>query len=191
MTLLLGTFNDVVLPLLVLAAGIGLSVLIFIVMRKKLKAEDVGVRKTDSNDVSVTAINKYCTEEEMKFLDSLHMALPKEFIAFPKVGVDNLVEPGKNRLAYNSIMAKYVDVVVFYRKNMQPVLVVDLVKENVAVSQLRGMDEDVVAVLKSIKMPVVKVKVEKAYNLEALRHQLIHQIPDKILAEINMKQMTK
>ena len=160
-------------------------------MRKKLKAEDVGVRKTDSNDVSVTAINKYCSEEEMKFLDSLHMALPKEFIAFPKVGVDNLVEPGKNRLAYNSIMAKYVDVVVFYRKNMQPVLVVDLVKENVAVSQLRGMDEDVVAVLKSIKMPVVKIKVEKAYNLESLRHQLIHQIPDKILAEINMKQMTK
>ncbi len=185
MNLLLSVFVDTILPIMVLVLGLAVAVSIYILFNKKIKKGGANVKKYDPNDISVTAVESYCSQDEMKFLDYLHMALPKQFIAFPKVGVDNLVEPGKNRLAYNSILSKYVDVVVFYRRTMKPVLVVDLYKESVANDQLRTMDEDVVNVLKAINVKVVKIKCEKAYNIETLRHQLIHSIPDKILAEIN------
>lgn len=191
MNLLLSTFSDTVLPLLVLFVALVFAVGIYIILNKKMKKGANKSKKYSTSEVSVTAINSYCSEDEMKFLDYLHMALPKEFIAFPKVGVDHLVEPGKNRLAYNAILSKYVDVVVFYRKTMQPILVVDLFKESSANDQLRAMDEDVVNVLNAIKLKVIKIKCEKSYNIEVLRHQLIHNIPDKLLVEINLNNGTK
>ena len=186
MSVLLTTFADIALPILVLIAGLGVGVLIIVVGRKKFRTNaDKNFRSIDAKDVSVTPAGKYCEEDIMKFLDNLHMALPEAFIAFPKVGVDQLVVPGKNRIAYNAIMSKYVDVAVFYRKTMQPVLVIDLVNPNGSTETSATMDKDVVSVLDAIKLPVVQVKLEKAYNLETLRHSLIHSIPDKILAEIN------
>lgn len=187
MNLLLSTFSEVILPIIVLIAGIGIAILIYMVGKKKFKAsKDESFRSIGNDkDISVTAIGRYVSEEEMKFLDYLHMALPQEFIAFPRVGVDQIVTPGKNRIAYNAIMSKYVDVVVFYRKTMEPVLVVDLVHKNSASETAQAMDGNIVTILKSIKLNIVQVDLEPSYNIEALRHQLIHSIPDKILAEIN------
>ena len=187
MNLLLSTFSEVILPVIVLFVGIGVALLIFWFGKKKFKSnKDDSFRSIGSDkDISVTAVGRYVEEDEMKFLDYLHMALPQEFIAFPKVGVDQIVTPGKNRIAYNAIMSKYVDVVVFYRKTMQPVLIVDLVHKNSASETAQAMDNNIVAILKSIKLNIVQVELEPSYNIEALRHQLIHSIPDKILAEIN------
>ena len=187
MNLILSTFSDYVLPVLVLFIGAAIAFAIFIIGKKKFKSnKEKTFRTVDEKDISVSPVGAYVDESVMKFLDYLHMALPQEFIAFPKVGVDQLVVPGKNRVAYNAIMSKYVDVVVFYRKTMEPVLIVDLIDTNAGVESAKLMDRDVAAVLKAIKLNIVEVRLEKAYNIETLRHQLIHKIPDKILAEINM-----
>ena len=128
-------------------------------------------------------LNKqFVTDEEMKLLEYIHKALPKDFIAFPRVGVDQVVSPTKNLVAYNSIMSKYLDICVFLRKTMEPVLVVDMLWDNEAKQQFHDMDMNVIDVLSTVKLKVVKIKVEQAYDVPSLRKTLLSALPDKMIA---------
>ena len=125
---------------------------------------------------------EFVSSEEMKLLEYIHKALPKDFIAFPRVGVDQIVSPKKNLVAYNSILSKYVDICVFLRKTMEPVLVIDILWDNEAKQQFHNMDINVVDVLNAVKLKVVKVKVEPAYDIPSLKKALLTSLPDKVIA---------
>ena len=118
----------------------------------------------------------------MKLLEYIHKALPKDFIAFPRVGVGQIVNPTKNLVAYNSILDKYVDICVFVRKTMEPVLVVDILWDNEAKQQFRDMDLSVVDVLGAVKLKVVKIKIEPAYDIPSLKKTLLSALPDRTIA---------
>ena len=90
--------------------------------------------------------------------------------------------PTKNLVAYNSIMSKYVDICVFLRKTMEPVLIIDIMWDNEAKQQFRDMDIAVVDVLKTVKLKVVKIKIEPAYDIHALKKTLLMALPDKTIA---------
>ena len=118
----------------------------------------------------------------MKFLEYLHRAMPKELIAFPKVGVDQVVKPKKDRVAFNSIMGKYVDVCVFLRKTMEPVMVIDLISDNPTVQQYEEMDSNVIAVLKAVKLSVLRIKLEDSYDIETLKTNILNLLPAKVVS---------
>ncbi len=139
-------------------------------------------KKKAKGSLEVELKKEFASEEEMKLLEYIHKALPKDFIAFPRVGVDQIVSPTKNLVAYNSIMSKYVDICIFLRKTMEPVLVIDILWDNQAKQQFVDMDMNVVDVLKAVKLKVVKVKVEPAYDIPSLRKTLLNALPDKVVA---------
>lgn len=173
-------------PLVVLAillGGLAIGIVIYVYLRKRFGA----VKNLNENITKVDVkLNKdYCTEAEMKFLENLHRAMPKDFIAFPRVGVDQLVSPNKDKNAYNAIMSKYLDVVVFTRKDMTPVLVIDLVqKSSVQSMQLDELDPNVLKVLKAVKLNVVKIFVEPTYDLDKLKEQVLNNLPDKVVTNL-------
>ena len=123
----------------------------------------------------------------MKFLESLHKALPREFIAFPYVGVDNIVIPKNGKNMYNKILTKYIDVCVFLRRNMQPVLAIDLFNSNPITQALKKMDTDVYDALKCVGIPVIEIKLVENYDLNILRKNIIDSLPDKVFALIKDK----
>ena len=182
--LLLDVWVDTVVPLIILVAGISIAVLVYLTLKKRTSIDAEFKGKKGSSTVEVVLNKTYCSNDEMKFLEYLHRALPKEFIAFPRVGVDNIVQPKKDRVAYNSIMSKYVDVCVFTRKNMEPVLVIDLVMQSTAQQQYKVIDQNVVAVLKAVKLNVVEIDIEPAYDLEKLREKVLNGMPAKTVSMI-------
>ena len=174
--------NDIVLPLVILAGGIAIAVAIYFSLRKKVKHDCRANHFDQKASVEVSLKKSYVTEESMKFLEYLHRAMPKELIAFPKVGVDQIVVPKKDKVAFNAILSKYVDICVFVRKTMEPVMVVDLVASNASVEQYNEMDTNVVAVLKAVKVPVLRVKIEEGYDIEALRANILNVLPAKVVS---------
>lgn len=167
----------------ILVGALAIGIVIYIYLRKKFGM----VKNLNENITKVDVkLNKdYCTEAEMKFLENLHRAMPKDFIAFPRVGVDQLVSPNKDKNAYNAIMSKYLDVVVFTRKDMTPVLVIDLVqKSSVQSMQLDELDSNVLKVLKAVKINVVKIFIEPTYDLDKLKEQVLNNLPDKVITNL-------
>ena len=176
--LLESSISDGVVALIILGVGIGIAIISYILLKK----HNFGSKTSAPGKLEVELKKEYVSGEEMKLVEYIHKALPKEFIAFPKVGVDQVVNPTKNKVAYNSIMSKYLDICVFYRKTMEPVLVIDIMWNNEAKQQFAEMDPNVIAVLKAIKLKVVKVKIEPAYDITALKQTLLSALPDKLVA---------
>lgn len=179
--LLLESEANPVIIIAILLGGFAIAITLYVYLRKKFGA----VKNLNENITKVDVkLNKdYCSESEMRFLEYLHRAMPKQLIAFPRVGVDQLVSPNKDKNAYNAIMSKYVDVVVFTRKDMTPVLVIDLVQQNSAQSmQYAELDTNVQKVLKAVKLNILKINIEQTYDLEKLKDQIVNALPDKVVA---------
>lgn len=175
-------FMDVALPILILAVGFTIAIVVYIALKKRGLPDKNIALKVGKSKPEVELNKCYITAEEMKILEYVHKALPKDFIAFPRVGVNQIVSPTKNLVAYNSILSKYLDICVFYRKTMEPLLVIDLQWDNEIKQQFKVMDNNVVAVLNTVKLKVVPIKVEPAYDIAELRKKLLSALPDKMIA---------
>jgi len=187
MSKLLSIFTDIVLPLIVLVIAIGLCVLLYMYLKKQYDKHDPTYSKNISGTPKVKLKSPYCTEEEMKFLDAIHKALPRECISFPNVGVSKLIEPKGDLNGYNAVLDKYVDICVFLRKDMTPILVIDLYSESPVAQQLKKFDSNVSAVLKEIKIPVVHKQIQPVYNIEDLKIELLSAMNNTTVAYLKNK----
>jgi len=179
--LLSGEKTDLFVALAILVGGLLIAIIMSIILKKHtFGGKDKG--KKGKGKLEVELKREYASNEEMRLLEYIHKALPKDFIAFPRVGVDQIVSPTKNLVAYNSIMSKYVDICVFLRKTMEPMLVIDIMWDNQAKQQFSEMDTNVIDVLNTVKLKVVKIKIEPAYDIPALKKVLLTALPDKVIA---------
>ena len=183
MNCLLSVFVNTILPISIIIILLVISIFIFKWLQKKFN-RPIKTALQRNNTPEVKLKERFCTEREMKFLEALHKALPREFIAFPYVGVDNIVNPKNDKNAYNKIMAKYIDVCIFYRRTMQPVLAIDLFNSNPIKQALKKMDKDVYDALKMINLPIIEIKLVEHYDLNILKKNIYDSLPPKIFALI-------
>ena len=194
MSRMLSVFTEIVLPILILAVGIALSIILYKHLQKKF-SHPVTPSYQKNSTPQVKLKENYCTEQEMVFLNALHKALPRDCISFPNVGVSKLIEPKGNLVDYKSVIDKYVDVCVFLRKGMKPILVIDLFEPSPVAQQLKKFDDNVLAVLKEVKIPVMHKQIQNEYNIEELKIEVLQKmnnstvayLKDKILDEVNKK----
>lgn len=186
--LLMNAFVDIVLPILLLIIIIALAVFINKKLQKKFN-KPLEKKITMSEKPQVKLHQSYCTEQEMKFLEALHKALPRECISFPNVGVSKLIEPKGNMNDYNCIVDKYVDVCVFLRKDMSPILVIDLFEPSPAAQQLKKFDDSTNKVLKALKIPVLHKQIQNKYNLDELLVEVLNSLNSTTVAYLNSKNM--
>ena len=85
------------------------------------------------------------------------------------------------------ILSKYVDVCIFYRRTMQPVLAIDLFNSNPIKQTLKKMDSDVYEALKIANIPIVEIKLVDNYDINILRKNIFDCLPPKIFALIKDK----
>ena len=186
MNLLLSTFTEVILPLIILVIGLISCFFIYRAVKKKFnKPVDAALQRNTTPQVKLK--ESYCTEKEMIFLNALHKALPRECISFPNVGVSKLIEPKGNLVDYKSVMDKYVDICIFLRKGMKPILVIDLFEASPVAQQLKKIDENVLSILKEVKIPVLHKQIEAEYNIEELKIQILKAMNSTTVAYLKDK----
>lgn len=186
MNLLLSTFTEVILPIIIFIIGIVACVFVYKAVQKKFsKPMDITLQRNATPQVKLK--ESYCTEKEMIFLNALHKALPRECISFPNVGVSKLIEPKGNLVDYKLVMDKYVDICVFLRSNMKPILVIDLYEPSPVSQQLKKFDDNVLAVLKEVKIPVLHKQIQSEYNIEDLKIEVLNAMNATIVTYLKDK----
>jgi len=180
---LLGIFVDIILPIIILIIAIVVAIFLYKRLRKKFNIPlDTTIKQNAIPLVSLKS--SYCSEDEMKFLDALHKALPREFIAFPHVGVSRLIEPKGNLNDFKTVQDKFVDICVFLRKEMKPILVIDLFLPSPTAQQLKKFDDNVNNVLKVAKIPVIHKQIQKSYNLNDLLVEVLNKLDSTLVTQL-------
>ena len=179
-------FINYILPILIIALAIVIAIILYKSMKKKYdKPLDTSIKQNSTPQVKLR--ERFCTAEEMVFLEALHNALPRDFISFPNVGVSKLIEPKSNMIDYKSIQDKYVDICVFLRKDMKPILVIDLFQPSPAAQQLKKFDDFTNNVLKAVKIPVMHKQIQKSYNSEDLLIEVLNNLNSTTVAYLKDK----
>jgi len=186
MNYLLNAFIDVILPIAIVIILIVISILLFKFLQKKYnKPIKTALQRNSTPQVSLR--KRYCSEREMKFLEALHKALPRDCISFPNVGITKLIEPKNNKIDYNYATDKYVDVCVFLRKNMTPILAIDLFEPSPAAQQLKKFDNNLKEILSAVKIPILHKQIEESYSIEDLRIELLQAMNGTTVAYLKGK----
>ncbi len=179
-------FVNTILPIIIVLLAVVGAIIIAYIMQKRLGSHSDKILAKNGK-VQVKLKKNYCTEFEMKFLEALHKALPRDCISFPNVGVSRLVEPKDNLIDYKSVLNKFVDVCVFLRKDMQPILVIDLYQSSPVAQQMKRFDDSINKVLKEVKIPVMHKMIEDEYNIEDLRIELLNAMDNVTVAYLKEK----
>ena len=179
-------FFDVYLPTIIILLAIAGAIFIYIKVRKIVNKEKEVV-VVDDGTTDVVLNPKYCTEDEMRFLEALHKALPRDCIGFPKVGLDNIIDPKGNVNGYNKLLAKYADVCVFLRESMKPILIIDLYSKGALAQKISKLDENVLKMLKIIKIPVIQIELQDTYIVEKLKADILNAMNSDVIAGMKDK----
>ena len=187
MSLLLDSTVDIVLPLVIICLIIAVAAVIIYFLKRKFGEDRGMVTKDIPKQVYVELKKRYLKPEEVSFLKSLSKVLPAEFVAYPKVGVDNLVQPKNDKVLYNTILSQYIDVCVFLRTTMEPVLAIDLFSPSPVEQQMKKLHPNVIKAMQTVKIPLIQFQVAEEYNLIELRTKVIDAMPSKIVAMLKDK----
>lgn len=186
MNYFLNIFLDTILPIGIIIVLIVFAIFLFKFLQRKFnKPIKTALQRNSTPEVKLR--NRYCSEREMKFLEALHKALPRDCISFPNVGITKLIEPKNNKLDYNYAADKYVDVCVFLRKNMTPILAIDLYSPSPAAQQLKKFDNNLKEILSAVKIPILHKEIQENYSIEDLRIELLQAMNGTTVAYLKGK----
>ncbi len=178
---------DVVIPLVIIFLIFGVAAVIVVFLKRKYGNDRGMITKDIPKTVYVEIKKCYLKPEEVSFLKSLTKVLPAEFVAYPKVGVDNLVQPKNDKVLYNTILSQYIDVCVFLRTTMEPILAIDLFSASPVEQQMKKLHPNVIKAMQTVKIPLIQYQVSEEYNLIELRTKVIEAMPSKMVAMLKDK----
>lgn len=174
-----GTISVIIIAITILVA-----IFIVMILKNKNKNIDGYHVKHNISNAKVKLVKSYCSPAEMRFIEAVHKCLPKDFIAFPFVSLEKLLLPDGSKVDFNIASSKIVDCCIFLQKTMEPVLVIDLFSPNPSNVSLKKIDEDVVALLKSVHLPIIQINLQESYDLDILKNDLINSMNEKVFMKI-------
>lgn len=170
------------LPYLILLIFVAIAVVCYIVIKhfEKKRINNKKLIKSDQKPrlkLNVPFLNK----DEVKFLAAFQNALPSDYVAFPKVLMSDIVKPDGSMVVYNEIKNSKIDVCVFLKKNMQPVMVIDLISGD---SFLAGLSEYIQKSLKSVNIPILAIHTSNEYDKIDLLNQFLDKLDPVYMAQL-------
>mgnify|MGYP002575717231 FL=1 len=154
-------------------AAFVIIIMLLVLKRKKKEAFVEKSTKINGEFIHLELKPKYMVRKQLKFYYLLHKILPKEYIAFPNVGVDNLCAPLGNRVEYNKILSKYVDFVIFEEATMKPLLVIDVYDMSYGDEAISEFEPDVIKALEAIKLPLVQFMIKDEYDEADIKKKIM------------------
>ena len=89
--------TEIVIAGSIILVALIIGVIIIVSLRKKYSISKDILNKQQPKEYNLEIKKPYLRFEELKFLETLNKVLPAECVAFPKVGVDAMVNPALNK----------------------------------------------------------------------------------------------
>lgn len=179
--------TEIIIAVSIVLVALIIGIVIIVSLRKKYDISKDYLNKQEPKEFNLEIKKPYLKFEELKFLETLNKVLPAECVAFPKVGVDAILNPKGDKIGYNTIVGKYVDVCIFLIKTMEPVLVIDLVEENTLKQGLKLIDANVIKALNSVKIPIIKYAMSDKIDKDDLKTRVLKSLKNDALVSIITK----
>jgi len=126
----------------------------------------------------------YLAPKEMVIYDILVSILPKEFVLFPRIGIEKLLKPKNSLVLFNAVKDKFVDMVVFKRNNMEPIMVVDIYDTSIAERSFQEFDKALTKTISAVNIPIWKIEIKDKYDKNQLLSSFLDKLNPIALAEI-------
>ena len=142
---------------------------------KRIKTKPKKIKKVKNKNVlslkssGVNKVDKFLYRKELKVLVLISKILPKGYIAFPKIGVDTVLEPVGGEDLFNLVKNKYLDIVIFDEVTMQPKVAIDVYDGSFGDEQLDIVSPYLINALSLADLPLVSIKVKTSYTQEELQ----------------------
>lgn len=180
--------KEIIIAISVILVALIIGIVIIVVCRKKLGSVSNDTQKSKIPEKFNLKLNKsYMNIKELKFLEILNRVLPTECIAFPKVGVDTIISPDGDKVAYNLIVGQNVDICVFLIKTMEPILVVELYENDTIKQGLKVQNVNVIKALNTVKLPILKYVMKDEIDKDELKEKVLKSIKAEALVQIITK----
>lgn len=167
--LILSNSNEMFLNFAIMTLFVAIALVVYTYIKGKMDKSSKNIDFSKFNGrIHVTIKEPFLPAKAFAFYNALQRALPLAVIAFPNVGVDTIVAPAGDLVAYKAIQAKYVDFVIFDKMTMKPLAVVDLIDPHLASGSIIQQDEAITKTLATVNIPVLEFRVQKAYDEKAI-----------------------
>lgn len=181
--MLMSELGEAVLTFCLVLFFFAVAITVLVLMKKKFGKDEKMIAKNKPVAIPVTLKKNYMNGKELTFYKTVLNCLPIDFICFPKVPVNQLITPKDNKVMYNTILDDHVDVVIFLRESMEPVLAIDLY-DKTDPEQVPELPENIQKALSNAKLPFIKMEAQAEYKIDDVRKKVISAMPAKIMAEL-------
>lgn len=180
--------SEKVLALILICGFIIIAFVVYFMIKKLEKKRSARNKKAKFDDKPRLKLNlPFLSKSEVKFLAVFQNSLPSEYVAFPKVVMNNIVKPDGSLVVFNEIEHNILDVVVFLKSNMQPVLVVDLIDPSKGDKSNTQFSEYTKKSLSSVKLPVLTITLDHDFEKVELLNLFLDKMDPVNLAKIKLK----
>lgn len=177
--------NETVLALIVLFAFIIMAFIIYFVIKNLEKKRISKSKQAKFDGKPRLKLNlPFLTSNETKFLAVFQNSLPSEYVAFPKVVASSIVKPDGSLVVFHEIEHNILDVVVFLKTKMQPVLVVDLIDPARGDKSITEYSEYTKKGLSSVKLPILSVCLDHDFERVELLNMFLEAMDPVNLAKL-------
>lgn len=189
MSLLLTNENQSFLVIAIFLAFMAVAVLLWSYLKGKMDKTQKSLDYTKlSGRIHVILKEPYLPAKAFAFYNALQRALPLTVIAFPRVGVDNIVQPAGDLVAYKAIQAKYVDFAIFDKSTMKPLAVVDLIDKSLVAGSIIQQDLAITKSLQTVNIPVLEFEVQPKYNEKEILAKFLDSQDPYTIAQMKKNQ---
>ena len=180
--------NESILAIIILVGFVVLSVVLYLVIRRLEKRRVAKNKKAKFDYKPKLKLNlPFLTGNEVKFLSIFQNSLPSEYVAFPKVVMHSLVKPDGSLNVFNEIKDDMLDVVVFLKNKMQPVMVVDIIDPMRGDKHETKYNEYTEKSLNSVGLPILNIVLDHDYEKIELLNLFLDKMDPVYLAELKKK----
>lgn len=130
--------------------------------------------------------NYYCASERCnsntyKFINALYDNFPEDFVIIPNVKVGKLISAfDKVENFDKSVLNKTIDVGMFYKETMQPLVLIDLICQNSDDKNMQKAPSEVLLAVSKLKIPTAEVVANDFYDGIKLKQELLKLMPADI-----------
>ena len=177
--------SEGILALILILAFIAVAFVVYFAIKRLEKKRLARNKKAKFDDKPRLKLNlPFLTSSEVKFLAVFQNSLPSDYVAFPKVVMSSIVKPDGSLVVFNEVEHTILDVVVFLKTKMQPVLVVDLIDPAKGDKTVTQFGEYTKKSLKSVKLPVLTITLDHEFEKVELLNKFLDAMDPVNLAKI-------
>ena len=183
--LLLNSTLESLVPVFIVAGFLILAIVIFLLMtRKKKKGSRIKHMSDIDTSKSMGLRIPFLNSAENNFLYNFQSILPGEYVVYPKVSMQQLIVPFNNLNFYNAVKDRVIDYVVFMKKNMQPVVIIDLHDRSGVQKSIEEDDKYLGMALRNVGLPIVDYEIRQEYEPAELLGRFLDALDPVAIANL-------